>query len=336
MKQWRRYLRIAVALMCLSAAVIAFCPAAYAYIDQPDAAPSVSFLHVNRNLLTTGDAAVTGAYNIPYTDYPETIASRNFYIRLVSANGTEDIGTVTPFTYFNRGYGHGAFMIYIASGYEWEANYIVRISENPSQFEAPVNFDFILNAADYFTASETSSDNQADLDSQVIKLATDLQSHYTSYTFIQTIPGRTVLAAPTGETYFSNAMPGLQSMAPGIFLIQLVYPDTTSSNWTTTQSDNYTARFSGGWTGAATNATASQFHVTPQMVTGLVFTLPICIGAIILSSRKFLKAEPGFIVCLIALIMSFILGWVPAAVFASFYQALGIYVAYLLVGARSS
>jgi len=317
------------------AAVLCFVSPVFATIAQPDSTPTVSFLHVNRNLLTPGDVAVTGEYNIPYAATPDVNADQTFYIRIIDpADGTTELGTITPYVYFNSGYGHGAFMLYFASGIPWLTSYIVRISENPAQFSVPTNFDYTINAADYFTASDEQAENQADLASQIIKLATIIQTHLPTYTFVQTIPGRTVLAAPTGETYFANAMQGLQSMCPELFLIQLEYPDLTTTNWTTTQADSYTARFNANWVGSATNATATQFHITPAMVTGLIFTMPICAGAIIVSSRKYQRAEAGFIVCLIAIILSFIMGWVPAAIFASLYQAMGIYVAYLWFYAR--
>jgi hypothetical protein len=334
MKPWRhRIFAILILLSSITASILLISPV-FASIPQPDSSPTINFTHVNRNLILTGDVAVTGEYNIPYASLPAVNADQAFYIRLIDLDGTTEIGSVTPYVYFNSGYGHGAFMLYFATGFTWGTNYTIRVSENPSQFALPVNYDFVINAADFFTGSDTTDAQQADLGSQVLKIAADLQTHYPSYTFSQTIPGRTVLASPTGETYFSNAMPGLQTMCPDIFLIQLEYPDVTSTNWTTAQADTYAGRFSANFVGTATNATATQFHMTPMMITGLIFTMPVCAGAIVVSSRKYQRAEAGFIVCLIAIILSFIMGWVPAAIFASLYQCLGIYVAYLWFYAR--
>jgi hypothetical protein len=321
-------------LVSITLTVFAIVSPVLAIISQPDTSPNIYFLHVNRNLLTTGDIAVTGEYNIPYTSIPTVNADQCFYIRVIDTDGVTEIGSITPFIYFTNGYGHGAFMLYFSSGFVWGTSYTMRISENPTQFTTPQNFDYTINAADYFTASSSQEDNQADLASQVLKIATDMQTHYPTYTFTQSIPGRTVLAAPTGETYFSNAMPGLQAMSPNLFLIQVSIPDTTSDNWSTAQAETYMGRFDGTYVGSAVNATATQFHITPAMVTGFIFTLPLCIGAIIVSSRKFQRAESGFIFCLIAVILSFIMGWIPAAIFATLYQMCGIYIGYLWFYAR--
>jgi len=194
-------------LLCSVVSAVLLISPVFATIAQPDSAPTVSFTHINRNVLTPGDVVITGEYNIPYATLPTINADQTFYIRIM--NGVTEIGSITPFVYFNNGYSHGAFMLYFASGYTWDSLYTIRISENPSQFSAPINFDYVINIADYFESSTTQLDNQADLASNVLKIANDIQTHYTTYTFTQSAPGRTVLAAPTGETYFSNAMPGL-------------------------------------------------------------------------------------------------------------------------------
>lgn len=309
-------------------------------IDQPDSNPSFSDVRVNRNLITSGDVCVYGKYNIPYATIPtDAKADEAFIFRLIGTDNSTELGSVGPYVYFFDGYNLGVFSFYfesaISANFTWESAYILRISENPALFDAPTYYDYVIPLANTYTSASTQADNQVDMAVRIIAMANDLEAEYTSYTFLEQSAGGTVLSAPTGATYFRGAIPGLQLMAPRLFLLQPVDMDVSSVNWTTDQAEAYQERFDGTWVGASENATAIRFGVERPMLMALGAGLPACLGLIIVSQKKFKKTEPGLIACAIVLILLFVMGWIPTAIFATLNQLEGIYISYLIFYARS-
>ncbi len=302
-------------------------------IDDPDSDPSVSNVKVNINLITAGDIVIYGDYNIPYASIPSVPADDAFIFRLLDTDNVTELGAIVPFVLFDSGYNKGAFGFYFASGVASGEAYTIRISQNPSQFDTPTSVDYVIPLSAY-TSKSTQEDNQIELAINIIAMAQRLESYHTDYTLLESSAGGTVLSDPTGETYFRGAIYGIQAMAPALFLIQVLEFDTTERSWTTDQFDTYRERFDGTWVGTSVNATGSQFGITPQMLMGVIFALPLCLGAIILSSMKFKKAEPGFIAAAIFLILASLMGWMPTAIFAIIYQVMAIYLAYVWFYAR--
>jgi hypothetical protein len=111
--------------------------------------------------------------------------------------------------------------------------------------------------------------------------------------------------------------------------VQIADVDVTPRTWTTAQFDTYATRFDSDFIGQSTNATANQFGLTPGAVMALIFALPICVGVVVVTSIKWQRAEPGLIVASLVLLCLACMGWVPMGVFASLFQAMGIYVSYL-------
>ncbi len=313
-----------------------FMTIAHAVIAQPDSpGPTISNLHVNTDLITMGDALIYGEYNLPYaSSTPTTPASSTFIFRLIDTDNTTELGSITPYVFVNYGYGYGAFSIYLPI-LMWNQPYILRISENPIQFAHPVDYDYVMSVSMFSTLTDQAS-NQAELAANILVIAGDLETQWGStHTLIQPNSGSYVLAAPEGELYFAGAISNIASLAPDLFLIQQYQPDVTSTNWTRTQFNSYEARNDTNWIGGAENATATQFGITPQMIMGILIILPLCIGAIILSSKKYQRIEPGLIASAVILTMGGIMGWLPTAIFASINQSMGIYISYLFFYARS-
>lgn len=318
--------RLIIVVLCLFAPILLF-TVTYA-IPQPDSDPSIYDTHVNRNLITAGDALIYGQYILPYEDEPTTPASDAFIIRLIDTDNVTELGAVTPHPYFDNGYNHGAFGLYFESDLTWNTSYIIRISENPSQFDVPVSFDYVMPLTSY-TSETTQDNNRLELAINIITIAQSLETHHPDYDLLEASASGTVLSAPQGESYFRAIIPGIQVMAPSIFLVQVLPLDMSSENWTTEQFEEYEERFEGTWVGSSENATAEQFGLTPQTIMGALVVLPCAVGAIFISARKFKRVEPGFIVTAVLLIMAVIMGWLPKAIFAAAFQAMGIYIAYL-------
>jgi len=58
----------------------------------------------------------------------------------------------------------------------------------------------------------------------------------------------------------------IQSMAPELFLVQVLDSQGTARDFTTEEFDAYQERFDSTWVGASENATADQFGITPAAV----------------------------------------------------------------------
>jgi len=306
--------------------------AAYA-VDPPDSDPSVSYIKVNRMLLNDDDALIYGDYDLPYgEDYPSDVpASEAYVFRLL--DGTDEIGAIRPFVLFDNGYNKGGFSFYFEDGLEWNEPYTIRVSQNPTHFASPESWDFVMLPTAYSTKA-TQAENQDELTINIIAMAQRLQAAHPLYTLLEDSPGGTVLSSPTGELYFRGIIYGVQAMASALFLVQVLGIGSEEREWTTEQFDEYTQRFADTWVGEGTEAGAEQFGVTPQTFTSLLFVLPVCIGAIILSSMKWKKAEPGFVICFVVILCFAIMGWFPLAVFATLFQLMAIYVGYVVFYAR--
>lgn len=330
-----KYLRLILitAVINLLIALLFTAPVFAVTLDQPDSTPYLSNIFANRNLITGGDMLVYGYGCLPYSSPPDTPSNEAFSIRLMDPTGTTEYASNTLYVYFDNGYNYFCFSLYLSDNSTWGCDCLLRFSENPAFFASPTYWDFTISPSNYSTYT-SQEDNQSELASKIVNIASDLQVQYPLYTFLQSTTTGFVLASPTGETYFIGAIPNLQYMAPSLFLLQSYSEDITSDNWSLAQFDIYAARFNGLWVGTSFNTTATEFNITPMMVTSLVIILPLCVGAVIVSSRKYQKAESGFIFCSLVLLLGAVMGWIPAAIYACINQLLGIYIAYVVFYSR--
>ena len=307
---------------------------------NPDSTPTITDIHVNQYVASSGDIMITGLYNIPYATLPTLGADQNFIINLISPVDGSVLGSIAPFNYsgFKNGYNEGAFSLYFstatvtAEGIVWGNNYIIQIAENPSQFASPLTWNYAITSGDYTTFT-TNALNQTDLASQVFVLGSALATDYSVTLFNNAGTNGATLTA-TGEAYFRGAIPGLQDLAPELFIIQTGETDTSTTSWTTAAFDAYITQFNGTWVGTALSSTGTQFGMSGNMAAGLFFIVPLCLFCLIFSGMKFHTTDPGLISASLVLEMGAIMGWVPAPLFATIFQLMGIYVGYLLFFAR--
>lgn len=307
----------------------------FATTADPDSSPTITQIHVNRYLIESGDMVITGLYNIPYATEPTLHADQTFIIRLMDTAGTTEIGSVVPFAYsgYHNGYREGAFSLYFpaSAGLVWGSAYIIQISENPAQFATPLKWNTTIKSGDY-TSFITLTDNWADLAHQVFIIGQTLETAFNK-TLFSIVGTREVLTAD-GEVYFRGAINGLQSMAPALFVIQQGTADLTARTWTTASFDAYLTRFNGTWVGDAMTATGNQFGMSGNMAMGLLLIAPLCLGMLVFSGMKFRTTDPGLVGASVILEMGAVMGWVPAAIFATIFQLMGMYIAYLFFFSR--
>jgi len=305
--------------------------------DPPTSTPTISDVKANVNLIDSGDVLIYGLYNIPYgvEDLPPDDASKTYLIRLMGTDGTTQIGVVRPFPRFDSGYNKGVYGFYFsaADNLTTDQPYIIRISQNPAFFDSPLAYDTEMPLSAW-TSANTQALNQLELTLNILSLAEDMEAAHDA-TLLESSVGGTVLSDPTGETYFRGAIYGIQAMAPSLFLVQSLTWDTDDRDWETTEFDDYGTRFSGYFIGTAADNTSATFGLETPMFMGLIFALPVIVGAVVVSSIKFKKAEPGFLVSSLVLILVALMGWIDIALFALVFQMMAMYIGYLWFYSRT-
>jgi hypothetical protein len=301
---------------------------------DPDSTPSAYDIHINRNLIATGDELIYGEINIPCASPPADTADQTFVLRILDSTKTHEYGYSLLYNYFTNGYNKNllAFYFTAAAAPTWGSELTLRISENPSYYSSPLNTDTDVPASDYTTLTAT-PDNQTDLAGKLVPIIQDIGN--ANSTALLTVSGSYDVLDGAGEILMRGAIPGIELMAPNLFLVQNLNLDYTNSTWTTAQFDSYEDRFTGTWVGDDMNATATQFGMPTTMIMSFLVTLPLCLGAIVASSIKLRHTDPGLMCCALFMLMTVQMGWLPKAVFATIYQLCGIYIAYLWFYARS-
>ena len=301
---------------------------------DPDSTPSASNIWIDRNLIVNGDMVVYGEINIPYANPLTVTADKTFVLRIMNSSKTTEYGYSLLYPYFTSGYNKNIFAFYFDAAHasSWASELTLRISENPSYFSNPINTDIDVPATNY-TSLTNATDNQTEMAQKLIPIIEDIQN--VTNTALLSVSGSYDVLDGVGEIYMRGAIPGIELMAPNIFLVQNLDLNYSNNTWTTANFDAYEARFNNTWVGNDMTATGNQFGMPATMIMTFFVTLPLCLGAIVASSMKLRHTDPGLMVCALFMLMTVQMGWLPKAVFASIFQACGIYVAYLWFYARS-
>ncbi len=102
-------------------------------ISSPDSGPYITQVDVYRHSLESDDMLVVARYNVPYTSVPDEAISQAYIGRLVS--GSTELARVSPYSYYNKGYGYGVFSMYLdaasAAGL-WEDPLTVELRGSPT------------------------------------------------------------------------------------------------------------------------------------------------------------------------------------------------------------
>ena len=265
----------------------------------PSSVTLVNYYATN-NLLETGDFFLLINYNIAYSGgYPTVPASNAFTFRLFDPTGSTEIADALPFVFTSattgftgtNGYGQGVVAYYFnsASAPTWDLNYIIKVSSNPAEFSSPLEYDFELPSAAYYSLSN----NNVPLANELRTIASDLSTQWNIPLLSDT--SSTSVFTADGESYFRNAIPGVQSLAPDIFEdASQQSPDTTeSSSYNTNLSNTYQHRFDDSWVHTSLAAGADLFHLPLPLFVG-IFALAGCIFMIKKSNDRFQSPVFGY------------------------------------------
>ena len=259
---------------------------AWLLIPQPALAAMLEPLSVSiydkavyRHLLEDDDFLFILPYSVTYAATPDVNIDKAFIFEMYDPTGATLLGSALTYPYQDRGYGPGIVSFYFAasSGPVWDAANIVRVLENPSQFDTPVYWDFPMSAADYSTAA-TQATNQAELRTKIQAIATDLGISWTLTLLTQDEEGITL--SSYGEDYFRNSILGLQTMCLALFSVQMATPDFSDTSWEYTVANTFLTRYTGTFIGNAMTGfaglTSADTNATMNTIALLFFAALIC------------------------------------------------------------
>lgn len=207
--------------------------------DEPDSV-SLSGIRVFQDLIVTDDFLAVVPYDIPFTVLPDENIDELFIFRMLDPDDYSEIGSVTAYPYHDQGFGQGCVSFYFETEATWLEDYIFRVQENPTYYTDALYWDFSISASNY----ATDSDQAEALRSKVLDLANTLAIEFSLGLVSTGEAGQTVLST-YGEIYFQNAIPGLASISPGLFSLQIRTPDYTKRSWDYTVADAMRTKYDG-------------------------------------------------------------------------------------------
>jgi len=288
-------------------------------------------VYVVRDLLEEDDFFVAVHYNIDYsvTGEPTQTAEDLFVIRLLSDDGAEQLGAVSPYPFYNTGYSQGLAGLYFDSdeSLSWGTSYIVNIAGNPAWYGTPPTISYSLTGGDY-SGLDGQAANQAALATFLIGVFEDLETNW-STTLLERTDVGTVLDE-TGQTYASAAVPGLQALCPDIYFVRAVTADYSERDWGTDQADLYAARYDDTWVGDGMSAIADLFHVEEQLLGGILFVFLPLILVMILCNRLFFDSTPALIAAPLIMACGAVMGFFSFGVYAVAVICYALFIGYVL------
>ena len=306
---------------------IVFTTVALAVTALPDSDPTLDNIRGTRHLLEQDDLLIIAKYTIPYASQPDANVDQAFLFRLFDTDNTTVLAVNQAYPFVNGGYGEGLISFYFDADNAptFGSAYTIRIDGTPNEFASPPTWAFAIPAGAYSTFTNQEN-NQIDLAVRILTIARDLEINW-SVTLISAGETGTVLSS-NGALYFRIALPGIQRMAPSLFDIQTVDPDYTAENWPSTQSDNYSSRFTGTWIGTATSGIGTVFGLGFNYIGSI--PIIIAIVACVAVGARFEHVGAGLLPTPLILEYGALMSWVPFAMFSIITILLAGFIAYAL------
>lgn len=210
-------------------------------IDEPESV-SLDGILIFQDLLEEDDFLAIVPYEIPFTEQPDENIDQSFIFRMMSVNATTELGTTLANPAYDGGYGSGvvSFRFAASENITWGEAYVFRVQENPTYYPSPQYWDFTIGDSNYSTAS----DQAAALKAKTLDSATYLSTVFDVELTATSESGTTVLST-YGELYYLEVIPGLQSMCPELFGVNLENPDYTKRGWTYEFAEALTTKYAG-------------------------------------------------------------------------------------------
>jgi len=214
-----KYISIALLLILVSLVALPVSPA-HAIAD-PDSSPQVSAVYVYE--FSDGSVGVLIDYYLDYAALPSETVTEAYLAVFVDTDGTTQLKSVAPYTFVDSGYGRGLAWIPFTSAeantYSLDsasiADYRIWLTGNPTLAWAGDPPKTITTIDQWVT-----TDVSATLASRILYYADVLELAWSLDMVENTADGNKLTSV--GESYFTNVISGLRTLAPACF------SDTTS------------------------------------------------------------------------------------------------------------
>jgi len=241
-------------------------------IADPDVGPTIENVDIYRHCLEEDDLLILAQYYVDYTVLPTETISQSFIGRFM--DGAVELTNVEPYAYNRKGYGHGAFSMYLSAdevtalGITWEGVYTIRFSGNPTLAWPGVPPSV---SATTFTWHSTTTLRATELllSSKVITIANSLSGYWSVALTVDTHSG--VKLSSSGEQYFVNTIPNLRVMTPGVFPAGIEAPEYEEEDYTQSYRDTLLGRWDGTMAGRALNNFATWTTLPLTVAKGLIW-----------------------------------------------------------------
>jgi hypothetical protein len=258
---------------------------------------SVVSAQVVRSTVETGDMFIAFLYKIEYSSYPTEPASDTFSFRLYSADMNTLLASNQPYSVsFNNGYGEGISGFYFDADTAptWGGEYVINIAASPLYFSPIPDPVYAVLSDGNYTDETTQASNQAVMYSYILDACHKMHTFDADIALTASTDYGEQLSAQ-GDTYLRAAIPGINLIAPSLFVIQPYNPISTPLSYDNSLQDTYTARLVGSDIMIGAERLGDKlFGVTGQTLLAF-FVILLCIGLIVLLTWKQWGVEPGLI-----------------------------------------
>jgi len=278
----------------------------------PDSVPKIKFLKAYKDLLETDDCLFVLMVDIPYSTIPDIPVNRAFIVSMMDSG--DEIGWNTGYALNDNGYNYNVYSLYFdaADAIDWgnDTDYNIAISGSPDVFTGTIPYYDNLDSPDYNVLSDAwvDLDDYDNCDTYSEALTWDLLTvlkvleQEWQVVLLDEQETKSVLSS-NGEKLLRNAIPGIQSMAPGLFFVQSTEIDTSERSWGTSLTDTYKQRLLGpdGQPGGGDDnayvvglvETADWLNV-PFLALLSFICIAVCVFAIYQSMKRWGTALPGY------------------------------------------
>lgn len=237
-------LKVLFSVFCLLTVLVTATPVK---ASPEDAAISIQSIHAYQSLAEDGDMTVVFHWRWTSDNYSETAASRTVIIQLVADNGTVvSTTTLYVFTLFDTdGYQNNVSSFYLTPGVaEWEGDYTVEIKGLPAYYSPPPVFEYPMSLSDYSTAADQ-EEARAELNTYILDLCSIFKTFYPDV-LLKTESDMGIVLSSYGESFFTSVIPGLQTLCPTLFFVQVYVPEVMPvEDYDMSLQTQYTGRLEG-------------------------------------------------------------------------------------------
>lgn len=294
------------------------------------AAPNTTAInesHVWRNVLETGDYLLVCRYAVNYTSVPALDIDETFTFRLMAANNTYEYGAVNAYPYQNKGYGQGIVSWYFDADNAppWGQTYWIRLEGKAIAFDDPPIYTFNLAAMDY-SGKTVRSEVQAEIAEILIEMAKTVGGSWSPAVELTEEGETSTILSTYGEAYFRPAIPGIQTMSPGLFFLQIYDVTVTAEAWSTNQSDAAAGIVQNTTAGEGVSGVADLFNMSFSVVAMIPIVL-LCIVLMVLGAIQ-QNIIAGIMGSSFVLTTATAFGWFPMPVLMIIAFFSGVFILY--------